>query len=510
MISKNFNTLPGKPVSLWLATTPSTNFPPLQGELQVDVAIIGGGIVGLTAATLLKEQGKKVAVLEAGHIVQGVTGNTTAKVTSLHTLIYDYLLNHFDREKAQLYADANQTALEQIARFVQVKQIDCEFMRTPAYTYTESEQELDKIKAEVETAVSLGLPATFTETTPLPYPVKGAVRFDNQAQFHPRKYLLALAQDIPGEGSYIFENSRVTDVADDDPCVVTTAQGTVKAEAVIVASHFPLGDKMLYATRLKPHRSYVLAARLAEPVPQGMFITTDSSHTLRHHHTDGEEFLLVGGEGHAVGEGGDTVARYQRIEEWARRHFKVADIVYRWSTQDNQSLDKIPYIGRYSPISQRVYVAAGFGGWGMTHSTVAGLLLRDLILGRQNPWADLYDPNRLNLTSVPEFTKQTANVAKHFVGDRLSLADVESLAPGEGKIVFTNRGDVAISMAENGSVQAVSPACTHMGCFVQWNPAEKSWDCPCHGSRFAADGRVLHGPALTPLERYETRIVDDA
>lgn len=496
-----YKNLPGDPISLWLATTPRTNYPSFQAGLSVDVAIIGGGIVGLTAATLLKEQGKTVAVLEATRIVEGVTGNTTAKVTSLHNLIYDYLIEHFGEEKARAYADANQVAIEQIATFVHDKQIDCDFIRTSAYTYTESEEDVDKIKAEVTAALKLGLPASFTDETPLPFPVKGAVRFNNQAQFHPRKYLLALAQDIPGEGSYIFENTRVLSYSDDEPCVVKTDQGTIKAHDVIVATHFPLNDKALYATRLRAHRSYVLAARLSEPVPQGMFITPDSSHTMRYQPTAVGDFLLVGGEGHPVGEGGDTVARYQRIEQWARTHFAVDDIVYRWSTQDNQSLDKLPYVGRYSPVAKHVYVAAGFGGWGMTNSTAAGLLLRDLIMAQENAWAEVYDPNRINLTSVPEFVKNSAQVAKHFVGDRLMVAN--SIEGGEGKIVHTESGDAAIYKAEDGSITALSPACTHMGCFVQWNPAEKSWDCPCHGSRFAADGEVIHGPALKGLEKID-------
>jgi Rieske Fe-S protein len=294
------------------------------------------------------------------------------------------------------------------------------------------------------------------------------------------------------------------DVSDDDPCVVTTNQGTINAAAVIVASHFPFNDKILYATRLQPHRSYVLAARLAEPVPQGMFIATDSSHTMRNHSGAEGEFLLVGGEGHYPGQGDDTIEHYQRVEKWARAHFNVESIVYRWSTQDNQSLDRLPYIGRYSPTSHHVYVAAGFGGWGMTNSMVAGMLLRDLILERENPWAELYDPNRINLKDLPEFAKHSAQVAKHFVGDRLIVTDTIEL--GEGKIVNTEAGAVAVYMAEDGSLSAVSPACTHMGCFVQWNSAEKSWDCPCHGSRFALDGTVIHGPALKNLKKVNVRI----
>jgi glycine/D-amino acid oxidase-like deaminating enzyme/nitrite reductase/ring-hydroxylating ferredoxin subunit len=498
-----YQALPGQPTSLWLATTPTTDLPTLQAGLTVDVAIVGGGIAGLTAATLLKAQGKRVAVLEADRIVEGVTGYTTAKVTSLHTLIYDYLIDHFGEEKAQAYGNANQTAIELIASLVKDKAIDCDFIRTEAYTYTDAESDLDKIRAEVKAALKLDLPAAFVQETPLPFPVKGAIRFSNQAQFHPRKYLLALARDIPGDGCYIFERTTVTDVAEGDPCVVTTEHGKLSAHAVIIASHYPFNDKTLFAPRLTPHRSYVLAVQLNEPVMRGMFITPDSAHTMRSQPTAEGDLLLVGGEGHKAGQGGDTVARYQRIEAWARENFKVQTVKYRWSTQDNGTLDRVPYVGRYTPISHNVYVATGFGGWGMTNSTAAAMILCDLIVGRENPWAELYDPNRVNLTSVPELVKQGVDVAKHFVVDRLPEATPAELEPGDGKIVRTDAGDLAMYKAEDGAITALSPACTHMGCFVQWNPAEKSWDCPCHGSRFATDGRVIQGPAIKDLEQID-------
>ncbi len=500
-MSNNHHSLPGKPDSLWLDTTPETNYPSLQNGLTVDVAIIGGGLVGLTAATLLKAEGKTVAVLEAERIVHGVTGHTTAKVTSQHGLIYADLISHFGEEKARAYGEANQAAIEQIAELIRVKQIECDFYRTEAYIYTESDDEVDQFKAEVEAAVKLGLPATFTSETPLPFPVKAAVRFDNQAQFHPRKYLLALAQDIPGGGSYIFEETRVVDVEEGEPCVVTTEKGKITAQSVIVASHFPLNDKMLYALRLHSHRSYVVAMRVAEPLPPGVFISSKPIHSMRSYPAPGSDLLFVGGEGHKTGQGGDTVARYQRLEQWARERFAVQSVEYHWSTQDNGTIDGVPYIGHYGPSSQHLYVAAGFGGWGMTNSTVAGMLLRDLILERDNPWSDVFDPNRVNLTGVPSLVEQTGDVAKHFVGDRIGNDSPDSIAPGEGKIVSTEQGDVAMYKAEDGVVMTLSPACTHMGCFVQWNPAEKSWDCPCHGSRFAPDGKVLHGPAIKDLEK---------
>jgi glycine/D-amino acid oxidase-like deaminating enzyme/nitrite reductase/ring-hydroxylating ferredoxin subunit len=501
-MSEHRPSLPGRPVSLWLDTAGETNFPPLPDRVEVDVAVVGGGLAGLTAATLLKEAGRTVAVVEAGRIVHGVTGHTTAKITSLHTLVYDHLIHHYGEAKARAYGEAHQAAIEQIAALVRDKDIDCDFTRTEAYTYTDSPAEIGRIEAEVKAAQRLGLPAAYVKETPLPFPVEAAIRFDRQARFHPRKYLLALAWDLPGDGSHIFEQTRVVDVTQGEPCTVATDRGILKARDVIVASHFPFADKALFASRLLPHRAYVLALRLDGPVPPGMFIDTAESFSLRGQpQPDGEELALVTGEGHKAGEGGDTIAHYQRLELLARNRLPVRSVEYRWSTQDNSTLDRVPYIGRTTHGSKHLYVATGFNGWGMTGATVAGMLLRDLILDRDNPWAEVFDPARIDLKTVPELVKQNAKVAAHFIADRVTGTDQDTLAPGEGKIVHTIHGNVALYRDGEGHVHRLSPVCTHMGCILHWNPAETSWDCPCHGSRFGFDGTVLHGPAVKPLEK---------
>jgi glycine/D-amino acid oxidase-like deaminating enzyme/nitrite reductase/ring-hydroxylating ferredoxin subunit len=492
--------LPGKGTSLWLDTTPETRLPVLQPGLAVDVVIVGGGLAGLTTAALLKEAGRTVAVVEARRIVHGVTGYTTAKVTSLHGLIYDHLIRHFGEEKARAYGEANQAAIELIASRVQQRGIDCDFSRTEAYTCVEAADQRDRIEAEVEAAQRLGLPASFTEQLPLPFPVAAAIRFDNQARFHPRKYLLALADGIPGDGSYLFEQTRVTDLSEGEPCTVVTDRGEITAREVLLTTHFPVIDKAFYFARLAPYRSYVLAVRLSGPVPSGMHLCEEPFYSLRSHPGPQGELLLVGGEKHKAGQGGDTVACYQRVEQWAREHFPVLSVDYRWSTQDNWTLDRVPYIGRAAPASHHLYVATGFGGWGMTGSTVAGMLLRDLILGRENPWAELYDPNRFNLESVPSLVRENTDVAGHFLGDRLRHALELELVPGEGAVVETEQGKVAMYCGEDGTLHRLSPLCTHMGCLVSWNPAERSWDCPCHGSRFGAEGAVIHGPAIKDME----------
>ncbi len=516
----NENDLPGEPVSLWLATTPETDFPVLAGDISVDVAVIGGGMAGITTALLLKQAGMSVALIEAGRVVKSVTGNTTAKITSQHGLIYDHLISQFGTDGAQAYADAQQAAIEKIASLIQENNINCDFVRTSAYVYTEDEDEIERITAEVEAATKLNLPASYVETTPLPFEIKGAVEFKDQARFHPRKYLLALVEKLPGGGSYVCEETRALDIDEENEiCSVKTDRGIIRAGRVVIATHFPYPDHAMYFSRMHPKRSYVVGCRLRGKAPEGMFITSEAPfHSFRSNPAeDGGEIWMVGGENHKTGQGGDTSERYRNLELWARERFDVKAIEYRWSTQDNVTVDKVPYIGKASPGSERLYVATGFGGWGMTNSMVSAILLSDLILEHKNDWSSLFDPNRFKpLTSAKDFVVENVDVAKHFVGDRLSVPDEESaadLAEGEGRVIKLDGEKVAVCKLADGATHAVSATCTHMGCIVSWNSAEKSWDCPCHGSRFNYDGRVIQGPAnkdlkRMSLERKEARAED--
>ncbi len=486
--------------SYWLASTEGTNYPRLDGDATVDVAVIGGGIAGLITAMLLKEEGKRVALIEAGRIVQRVTAHTTAKVTALHGLIYDYLVSNFDEETARLYGEANQAGLGLIASMVDRYKIDCDFVRTAAYTYTTEPDQVEKIEAEVEAARKAGLPVEFTRDCDLPFPIAGAIKLDWQAHFHPRKYLLGLAQLVEGDGSSIWEQTQALKVEDGKPCRVTTDRGVVTADAVVMATHFPFQDDAFYFARMAPHRSYVVAMTLDGPVPQGMYITPNSSHSIRSQPMqDGRQLLLVGGEGHQTGKVDDEPQRYQRIEKWARQHFPVKEVLYSWSTQDFGAFDRVPFIGLASPTAKHVYVATGFKGWGMTHGAAAGLLLSQTIVGKQSPWAKVFNPNRVELTGVADMVKSGLGVGKELVAGYLTPAKREDVPVGEGRIIKTDAGEEAVYRAPDGTIHAVSPVCTHMGCIVNWNAAERSWDCPCHGSRFGVDGEVLAGPAQKPL-----------
>ncbi len=500
------STVATKAASVWIETGPAQPaLPELDHDVRADVAVLGGGIVGITTALLLAEAGVEVVLLEANQLARGVSGYTTAKVSSQHGLIYDTLRSKFGSDGARTYAQANEAALAWMAERVERDGIDCDFRRLPSYAYVTSSSQRSQVEDEVEAALEAGLSASLVETTPLPYPVEAAVRFENQAEFHVRKYLLALAEGLPSN-CRVYENSHAAEVDADEQIVVKTPGGRVIADQVVVATHYPFLDRSLAFARVHPQRSYALACRIAGLPPAGMFISGDSpTRSVRGIPIDGEELLLVGGEGHKTGTGGDTERRYRRLEQFAREHWGVISVDYRWSSQDNTTLDGLPYVGPLTPRSKRVLMATGFAKWGMTNGTAAALMLTDRLLGRDNPWAALFDPNRLELlASASTFFKENAQAGLHFVGDRLTkpgLRSIDELQPGEGDIVQLDGEKVAGYRDERGELTAVSTRCTHLGCQVNWNKAEKSWDCPCHGSRFAPDGDVLQGPAVHRLER---------
>ncbi len=495
--------LPPDTTSFWIASTPWSAYAEAPGEVDADVAVIGGGIAGLTTARQLQLAGRLVVVLEAGRVLEGVTGNTTAKVSTQHGIVYTDLIASHGREKAQLYADAQAAALEHIAG----SGIDCDFARVDSYVYSLDAEELERLQAEASAAASLGLPATYTTDVPLPYDVAGAVRFAGQGQFHPRKYLLALAAQITDAGGVILEQTRALDVDDDEPCVITTDRGVVRAREVVVATHIPFLDRGLYFARQFPVRDYVVAAPIeATAAPDGIFLSTESpTHSVRTTPYDGGLLLITGGEGHTPGREDDTDARFDAIAAWQREHFDVGDVAYRWSTQDYTSDDRVPFIGPVTSVSRHIWTATAFGAWGMTNGTVAGLLLADLITGRDNPWAEVFDPRRGGswLQKTKTAIKENAAVAKELVAGYVTGSDVKSvdeLAPGEGAVLKFGPAKTACYRDKSGTLHAVSARCTHLGCIVAFNSAEKSWDCPCHGSRFDVDGLVLQGPAVDPLK----------
>ena len=498
--------LPGSPLSIWLEDTPETSYPALEGEVTADVAVVGGGITGMVAAYLLKQAGKRVVLLESRRILRGVTGYTTAKVTSLHQVIYSHLEKNFGAEGARLYGASNEAALAWIRRIAEEQGIDWDLETQDAYTYTEDPRELSTLESEADAAKRAGLPSEFVRDVPLPFPVLGAVRFTDQSQFHPRKFLLPLAAAIPGDGSHVFEESRVADLEEGQTCAVVTPAGRVRTQDVIVATNLPIFDRGFFFTKVHPERSYVVTARYRGiDSLEGMYISIGgSTRSIRPVQHGSERLLMIGGEGHKVGQELEPDERYRRLAAYTSTRFQSQDFVHRYSTQDCVSVDRVPYVGRLRRGRDNVLVATGFGKWGMTNGVVAARLLSDTILGRPNEWAPLYDAKRLNVkASAKDFVLENANVGQHFVGDRLNhpqKQEEDELGPGEGGIVSVDGRRSAAFRDEDGTLHAFSHICTHLGCHVRWNAAERSFDCPCHGSRFDRLGKVIQGPAVKDLE----------
>jgi glycine/D-amino acid oxidase-like deaminating enzyme/nitrite reductase/ring-hydroxylating ferredoxin subunit len=476
--------------SLWFEDVTRLRRAALEHDVSVDVAVLGAGIVGLTTALLLERQGARVAVLEGRRVGAGASGYNTAKLSSLHGLTYGRLAGTLGSDAARVYGEANEAGIARVFELASELGIDCDLRRKPNYTYTESASDLDQVREEAEVALGLGLPASYVEDVDLPFQVAGAVRFDDQAEFHPVKYLEGLAAALEGP---LHEGTMATNVHGGQ---VRTAGGpVVSAEHVVVATHLPFLDRGLYFARCHPERSYVVAGHTAD-APAAMYLSTEQpAHSIRAH----GDWLLVGGESHKTGQA-DAAERYTRLETWARERFGIEPEL-RWATQDHMPLDGVPYVGRHDPLSSGVWVATGFRKWGLAMGTAAAELLAAQVAGRDHAWAALLDPQRLRpRASAKTFAKENANVALRFLGDRVvKRGKPEEIGPDEGRIVGAGVGQRAVYRDEDGTLHELSARCTHLGCIVNWNTAERTWDCPCHGSRFAATGEVIEGPAVRPL-----------
>ncbi|MDR7857221.1 FAD-dependent oxidoreductase [Tissierella sp.] len=503
-----------QPLSYWIASTDVINYPTLQEDINVDIAIIGGGLSGIQCAYQLEKEGLSIAVLESNQVGHGTTGHTTAKITSQHDLIYSKIQNQMGAELSQQYAIANETAIKEIKKIAEENNIDCDYISQSAFVYAQEEEYLQKIHHEVKAASSLGISASYVEEIPFPISIKGAIRFDNQAQFHPLKYLSSLAKVIHEKGVLIFERTRAVDIEEDNGYIITTDQGKkVTAEKAIIASHYPFYNKHgMYFARIYPERSYIVGIKAKEKYPGGMYINTEEpTRSLRHQSTSDGELILVVGESHKTGQGEDTNRHYKALIDYAKDIFTVEDIPYRWSTQDCMTLDGLPYIGHFTSNTPNLYVATGFQKWGMTNSTVSSMILRDLIIKGESPWQDVYNPSRKTIAaSAKDFVVENADVAKHLLKGKLSPLDENvHIQNGEGNIMEIDGERVGVYRDEESKLHIVNTTCTHMGCELNWNSAEKSWDCPCHGSRFSYEGKVIEGPAVKPLKAgYDVNTIE--
>ncbi len=472
-------------VSLWSKTCEIPPRAPLSGDKKTEVAVIGAGMAGVLIAAALQRAGRRVLILEADRAGSGQTRNTTAKLTSQHGLIYQKLIKTFGRDRARDYACANENALRALRKFVEDNHIDCDLQERPSYVYG-----WDKtlLRNEAEAAAELGLPASFTTEVPLPFPVAGAAKFDGQAQFHPLKFLKAVSEPLE-----IFERTPVLDV---DGGTLRTERGKVEAEQVVFACHFPFVNfPGMYFARMHQERSYVLALEGAGPL-EGMFIgAEDYPYSFR----TWDKYLLLGGGGHRTGENSQG-GRYSLLRRKAALWFPGAREATCWSAQDCVTPDGAPYIGRFAPTAPDWYVATGFQKWGMTTSMAAALLLRELMCGRGNPWP-VFDPSRFDWKLAAGVAAESGQAIKGLSREmfRFPASAAADLLPGHGGIVELEERKVGVYKDEDGKLYPVDVRCPHLGCQLEWNPDELSWDCPCHGSRFDKFGKLISGPAQTGI-----------
>ena len=498
--------------SYWIDSYPDIleNHQKLDKNIETDICIVGAGITGITCAYYLSKQGFKVVVLDKDKIANHTTGHTTAKITSQHGLFYKYLINSFSKEFAKEYLEANELAISNIKNIIDTENIDCDFEKQDAYVFTKDENDLEKIKNEVDAVNSLGFNAEFTTTIPLPIKnVLGAIKFPNQAQFHPRKYIAGLVKSILSNNGEIYEDSKVYDIEKNTNHYITyTKNNKISSKYVILASHYPIINAPgFYFLKMYQETSHIIGIETNEPLFNGMYINSESpTISYRTVNYNGKRLVLVGGFEHKTGSKIDLSNAYSFLEKNAKELYPDAKILYRWNTQDCVSLDKIPYIGEFSNLMPNMYVATGFKKWGMTSSNIAGNIITDKILGKTNPYEDVFLSTRFHpLKNIEELGNLAKEVTYSLTINKLNIPEktLNSIKNDEGDIIEIDNKKVGIYKDIDGNVFAVKPVCSHLGCELSWNNLDKTWDCPCHGSKFNYKGKSLYDPSIKDLEIYE-------
>ncbi len=514
-------------VSVWMATADeAAPQSPLAENTECDVCIVGAGIAGMTTAYLLAREGRRVVVLDDGHIGGGMTERTTAHLVNALDDRY-YELERLHGEKgARLAAESHSAAIDRIESIVMEEKIDCDFERLDGYLFAPPDESKQELEDELKAAHRAGLNSTeMVDRAPIKdFDTGRALKFPRQAQFHPTKYLKGLADAIKRDGGRIFTGTHASKIEGGESARIETDDGhSVSARsAVVVATNTPVNDRVVIHTKQAPYITYVIGAR----VPRGAikkalyWDTPDPYHYVRIQSGPFEEMeggegiikagdydiLIVGGEDHKTGQEDDADKRYASLESWSRTRFPMIEgIEFRWSGQVMEPVDGLAFIGRNPLDEENVFIATGDSGNGMTHGTIAGILLTDLIMGRDNEWATLYDPSRITLRASVEFAKENLNVAAQYA-DLVTPGDVDStdeIKAGDGAVLRRGLSKVAVYRDEQNVLHERSAVCVHLGCIVDWNSEEKTWDCPCHGSRFEAKGRVIQGPANSDLSLVE-------
>ena len=496
--------------SLWQDTTPGIEeHSSTTNSTSFDVIIAGAGITGLTTGLLLQKAGKSVLIAEAHSIGFGTTGGTTAHLNTIMDTPYHTMIKKFGEKDAQLVAKSIKDSLSLIRQNVKEYQIDCGFRDLDGYLFSQDEKQTEELEEIYTATKKCGVEVEWSDQLPLPIPFKKVLRFPGHATFHPTRYLATLVRQFEEAGGVVLENCRVTAVKEDSPLKITTTKGHFSSRDFIYATHIPPGVNLLHF-RCAPYRSYAIAARLQDPKEFAdalVYDMYDPYHYYRMQEIDGETYFIGGGEDHKTGHEENTEKCFCQLESYLNKYFRIKEITNSWSSQYFEPTDGRPYIGHLPGHGEHVYVATGYGGNGMTYSGVAALTLTDMIVAGESEFEELYDPNRIEIVAgFNNFVKEAADVtgklfSKIFPADK--LPGLSDLAANEARVVKYDGHKLAIYRDEDGKIFALNPACTHIKCDVAWNNAEKSWDCPCHGSRFSHTGEMMTAPARKDLEIIE-------
>ena len=498
--------------SIWMATANTPSQSRLKESIRTDVCIIGAGIAGLTTAYLLGREGRSVVVLDDGVIGGGMTGRTTAHLTNAYDDRYLEIEKLHGGEAARLTAESHTAAIDKISEIVGREFINCDFQWLDGFLFAATPDDLQLLEDELAAAHRAGLTGVEkVERAPLASFDTGlALRFPKQAQFHPLRYMDGLARAVLRDGGRIFGQTHAAKIEGGDDARIETSHGpVVTSDVVVVATNTPVNDRVAIHTKQAPYVTYVVGVVVPKGsvTPALYWDTGDPYHYVRllSEKDTSHDVLIVGGEDHKTGQANDGLERYARLEQWTRERFPdMGEVEFRWSGQVMEPVDGIAFIGRNPLDEDNVYIATGDSGQGMTHGTIAGILLTDLIQGRANTWEDLYSPSRIRLKSLPEYASENINVAGQYA-DYVTAGDVKSeseLKPGQGAIMREGISKVAVYKDDSGEVHKLNAVCPHLGCVVAWNSTEETWDCPCHGSRFSAEGRVYQGPANSDLPKH--------
>ena len=512
--------------SYWISSTKNDDgYSKINKDYVADVCVIGAGITGLSTAYYLTKNNLKVIVVDkASDIGEKASGNTTAKITIQHNLIYSYLVNNFGELYAQKYFEANKNAIKEIKKIIDDEKIDCDYSQQNNYVYSTNPNEIGKIHEEIKVINMLSNRANnkynnvdqnedyaqFVTDCGLPFEIAGAIQTKNQAQFHPRKYMKGLANGIMSRGGMIFTNSLVSDVNKVGDAYETLCnEYVIKSKFVVLASHYPfINFPGFYFSKMYQVTSYAICIETKKQIPNGMYLKADEpTLSIRNVDANGQKLLIIAGGNHKTGYSPDSDVNYgySYIERKAKKLYPDCKVSYRWNTRDCVSLDKVPYIGEFSSLMKNVYVATGFNKWGMTSSNIAANIITDKIMGVKNKFEDVFDSTRFNpIKNRSELKNMGEQIIHSFVTSKIKIPkeDISAIENNNGGIIKVGGKDVGVYKDADGKVYAVKPICTHLGCLLTWNNVDKTWDCPCHGSRFSYTGKNIYDPAFEDLEVY--------